>query len=38
MSKYVDGIRSYGSHYEGSKKYIGNSQKQEGRPFKTMCV
>lgn len=38
MSKYVDDISSYDSHYEGSKKYTGNSQKQEGGQLKNMWV
>lgn len=37
MSKYVDGVRSFISHYEGSKKYIENRQKQ-GNPFRNVCV
>lgn len=38
MSKYADGVRSFISHDEGSKKYIGNRQKHEGNPFRNMCV
>lgn len=34
MSKCVDSVRSLGSYYEKSKKYIGNRQKQEGRSLK----
>lgn len=34
MSKCVDSVRSLGSYYEESKKYIGNRQKQEGLSLK----